>query len=226
MIVKHFECAEHEEYGGLGWREIGKDHFQPLGGMAVAHDTLEHFPDDHGAIECELEALGAMIQIRGENYDRHEPWENLQSDMIDLYRLRSWEGMTFNAPTPAMERRSTFEFLEEQIDKLIKSLPDYLLDNHYSGEDEEKLVEAREHVASFTSRVAGWLRHGFRRCRKRYGTDHLNEMGWMFRRISDEAEAKLQLAERGVHKLKVSVCVKRREVKVVLEEPEYPEDDY
>ncbi len=65
MLVKQFVCEEHEEYGSLGWREKDKPHFAPFQGLAVAHDCLEHFPDDGPEIEHEMQALGAGLHVRG-----------------------------------------------------------------------------------------------------------------------------------------------------------------
>jgi len=74
MKAYRFAVAEHAEFGGLGlvpkWYPTG----DPLGGMAAAHDILEHFPNDDGSTEGELQALGAAIWVRGEGgvtFDSH-----------------------------------------------------------------------------------------------------------------------------------------------------------
>jgi len=56
-----FEVAEHEEYGSLGFKPSWYPKGDPLGGMAVAHDILEHFPKDDGSAEGEYMALGASL---------------------------------------------------------------------------------------------------------------------------------------------------------------------
>lgn len=58
-----FEAAEHEEFGSFGFRTKGRADFDPL--MAVAHDVLEHFPDDDQTLGGECQALGASLWIRG-----------------------------------------------------------------------------------------------------------------------------------------------------------------
>lgn len=51
-----FVCKTHDEYGGLGWALKSKPHFEPLPGMTVAHDVMEHFPRDNathsGMVDC------------------------------------------------------------------------------------------------------------------------------------------------------------------------------
>ena len=66
MITKTFIIEEHEEYQTKGARPIDTPHADPLGGMSVAHDMLEHFHNDQGSVYEELMALGASYYVRGE----------------------------------------------------------------------------------------------------------------------------------------------------------------
>lgn len=62
-----FTCAEHEEYGHLGWKLSNMPAFDPLGGMGVAHDVLEHRRGDDSTTG-ELMALGVSMHVRGSDY--------------------------------------------------------------------------------------------------------------------------------------------------------------
>jgi hypothetical protein len=64
MITRRFKIEFNEEHGYAGLRPIGVPHADPLRGMAIAHDILEHFKGDDGSIRAEFEAFGAMVWIR------------------------------------------------------------------------------------------------------------------------------------------------------------------
>jgi len=65
MMIRRYK-KETSDQSGVGWLMIGAPStYFPIGGMGVAHDLLEHRPTDSGTIEEELQALGAMIYIRG-----------------------------------------------------------------------------------------------------------------------------------------------------------------
>jgi len=70
MKIKHtWTVKEDQEYGGLGLFMKGwPNHFNSVQmGRLLAHDILEHAVDKNiGSFENELQALGAMMLVRGE----------------------------------------------------------------------------------------------------------------------------------------------------------------
>jgi hypothetical protein len=211
MLVKTFICEEHKEYGGLGWREKSKPHFDPYQGMAVAHDCLEHFPDDKESIEYEAMAFGAMLHVRG-NIDRqshHEQWEDIRSDCIDIFRLYRYEDRAFNSPAERMNKplRDSDdwhnEYVERQIRYLIDTLPNFLrIENDYENEPTEGPygdLKARMDlcITTFSRNMGGWIRHGYRRARRRWRGDSYS-IGTVFSKIRDEADKYLNHATAGM----------------------------
>src|SRR5271170_2230117 len=209
MLVKTFVCEEHEEYGGLGWREKGKSHFDPYQGLAVAHDCLEHFPNDRGTIEDEMMALGAGFHTRyGMPYNQHEWWENIQADCVNLFQLYRYDGVAFNSPPENLCRKSRNQFIENQIDKLVESLPEFLRgENGYEHESPEDAERMDLYIANFTERVGPWVRHGFRRAKRRWRGEAYY-IGAVFTHIRDEADRFLKFANAG-DEIKVIVNMKR-----------------
>lgn len=63
-IKGRFVVGKHPHFGTLGLKMEGREHFDPLGPMAVAHDLMEHFEDDDGTPEHELLAIGAGWYVR------------------------------------------------------------------------------------------------------------------------------------------------------------------
>ena len=67
MLTYSFDHKEWDEVGGMGWLIHGAPkQFNPVSGMGVAHDILEHHKDDTGELHNELMAFGAMYRVRGE----------------------------------------------------------------------------------------------------------------------------------------------------------------
>lgn len=53
-----FICAEHQEYGYLGWKMASRPWTDPITDMGIPHDIMEH------TVEQEFQALGASIHVR------------------------------------------------------------------------------------------------------------------------------------------------------------------
>ena len=198
QLSKTFVCEEHQEYGSLGWREIGKCYFQPLAGMAVAHDCLEHFPDDGSAIEHEIQALGASLHVRGphpSNGYRASPWwENVQMDLFTVFNLYAFQNTPFHKPP--LTRKIPNEEGEYQISKLLASLPGFLQENGYESDDEE----GRQLLQTFVSYLRGWLRIGYRRAVKRYRKEspYLQPLFYTIQRRADESLKHAEVGEQFV----------------------------
>jgi hypothetical protein len=119
-----FVCKKHEEYGSLGWALKCKPHFEPLGGMTVAHDVMEHFPRDNGTLAAEWQAFGAMMRIRHEgnwwsnqgNTKYQEFGDQAYVDLFDHYRKVVYGELSVDEAPRTMKLEDD---LEEQIQKMV-----------------------------------------------------------------------------------------------------------
>src|SRR5687768_11443869 len=69
MLSMRFVLDYDSERSGTGWRPEHQPDFDPMQGMGVAHDLLEHFPDDDAGVERELQAFRSILLIRVEHGD-------------------------------------------------------------------------------------------------------------------------------------------------------------
>lgn len=178
-ITGLFVIERHEEYGEVGLRLKSRPWFDPLGGVAVAHDLMEHFNDDDGTLAGELQALGASIYVRdfGCYFSQRggyitEPHKHIASDMLEQVRLTLDRG-EHELHDPGRTRALDDDYAESEIQatlteacRLIRAeeildgdLPDWL-----KGDEQRR-------------RFVGWLRRGFRRARRRYRNVYAGSAG-------------------------------------------------
>lgn len=175
-----FECAEHEEYGSNGWRLKGAPNADPLGGLAVAHDVLEHPLGGDMGVEDELMALGASLFVRKWTRNMHSLGANVASDMPDIFRHVWYEGMTVRSPgrTVAIEA-------EYEIDNCFHSLR-----KEAECDEEIKKILTSETKAI----IRGWMRRGYRAAVRRWGNISTPDL---FKEIEEQADRHLKHAEQG-----------------------------
>lgn len=227
-VTKTFVCEEHQDYGILGWREIDKDHFEPLAGIAVAHDCLEHFPDDGPAIEHEIQAFGAMLHVRGSqmgNGYRTSPWwESSQSGLLNVFHIYRYQGVAFHKP-PNTHKLSNEEG-EYQIAELLAAFPGFLESELSSSADnEDEREEDRQQIQTFVSYLRGWLRIGYRRAVQRWRkeTIYIQPLFYDLQSRADKALKQAEIGEQFV------VSVNMRKLQVVTKHQTlddlYPDQD-
>lgn len=195
--MKHvFVCEEHKEFGGLGWRLESQPDFDPLSGMAVAHDILEHFPNGDESPSDEFQALGASLLIRGEGgfFVFSSPGENIGADLPEIMRHVVHKNMGLSS---APKTRPLDEYVEEWIKEAVGVLLEELK-LWYDKED-------AEHVKSMIPDMVGWMRIGYRRAKARY-KGKLWQVRDAFRKIQEEADKALKHAEEE-DKLELSVSL-------------------
>ena len=207
-----FDRKEHEEYGIAGWALRGSDFMEPLPGLAVAHDCLEHFKGDAGAVHEEFQAFGAMLHIRGDGGYWHsyssgyitDPGEHMAADLggtLFYYWLNEADEYVKPAPRTA---RLPDEWLEESIDTAIRSAHRTLRDEC----DTDYATRAR-----FLNHFKAWVRIGYRKAKRRYAAAVCpEELAAMFHEIETAADAALKYEE--AYALRVVVDIKGRSVRV------------
>ena len=184
-----FECALHPKYGSLGWRPKGMDNADPLSGMAVAHDVLEHFPGGDMGVEDELQALGASFYVRKYTTNMHSLGANVAADLPDVLAHVHSEGMSFFSPG-----RTAPIDVEYEVDDAI---------HHFR----EEAAYSRQRTSSQElAWVRGWMRRGYRRAVKRWGDIDTRSL---FDEIQREADRHLKRAEEGLTELEVKLTFYR-----------------
>ncbi len=176
MISKRFVVEEHEEYGGLGLRPADVPNADPLGGMTVAHDLLEHFPGDDGGVEAEFMALGACYFLRHESGFVNQQYggnrdaaDAFSGDFMELYRHVAHENFTLL--DPGAEAPIECEYTEDALSAIVRKglalTREEIADSIGADEDEEE--ELHMFCSTQTGeRILGWLRRGYRKATERF----------------------------------------------------------
>ncbi len=182
-----FVVEVHEDYGNFGLRPIGMPNADPLPGMAVAHDVLEHFPKDDGGIECEIQALGAAYFVRGEGgyfqqgVGNPDPLSNIAADFPELHRHFEHEGFTLDSPG----RTQSIEYADDELRAIANKACRDIVENC----DTRKPFDLPFYLAKDV--IHGWLRKGYRRAVRRYKDTSPCELTHLFIQIEKEVDAKL-----------------------------------
>lgn len=215
-----FQCAEHEEFGSNGWRLKSQPDFDPLGGMAVAHDCLEHFTDSAEPAD-EFLALGASMWLRDNQYRAYrgqyttDPGANIAADLPDILRHVIHEGYRLRE---APRTRATDEDCEDAIRSMFAVYRKELREYHEDERREMRINRDTERT------IRSWLRLGYRKARRRY-RDRQWEAGQLFTQIEQAADKHLMHAEPDLSELHVTVDFRNLEAKVTF--LDYPEEgDY
>jgi hypothetical protein len=191
-MIYLFDVKEHEEYGMLGLRLRGKPHFDPVTGMGAAHDILEHFPNDEGDMEAEMQALGASLLVRNDAYfnmrgNKHSAVDNLASDFPFTFD-QHMEGRTMLRDPGRYHLHGA---IADQLAELGPAIRKAFADER-DGEALPEWVATGE----AERRLLGWINKGYRRAIKRYkGVNHW--LPAMFQRLEQELDSALKHAEEG-----------------------------
>lgn len=215
MKTYQFKVKEHEEYGSLGFTPSWYPNGDPLGGMAVAHDILEHFPKDSGDAEGEFMALGASYRIRGKTGymqkkgNVNPPEVHLASDFPQIFQTtQERNGNTTIRPTKkvkiAEDVWQAFHAIVENGKNLLES--EFEQGHLLADEDKEKIVD--------------WMALGYHKAGQRYKNIDFYTLAYtVFSTIESESDRELENAEEGMI-LTVKVNIKDLSVIMSLDYPE------
>lgn len=212
-MIYRFVCAEHEEFGSLGWKLQNMPAFDPLPGMGVAHDILEHLPHDDSTAG-ELMALGAMFHVRGEDYfvnkgrAYHRPSYHCHGEIAELLnKIDNGEWIALR-DCPHLKTHSD-EYVQLEIDDTIDLVKKYLRDDLSNGYEMDKATE---------DKVRGFLAHGYRSAVRRYRHVDRSVLLDTFNEIEERADNALKHVDKG-EVLKVKLVWKSG----IITDARYPE---
>lgn len=190
MKTYKFVAAVHEEYSTLGFIPSWYPNGDPLGGMGVAHDILEHFPGDKGDAEGEFQALGAALFIRGESgyFQRNgnvcSTEEHLSADIPEILANHVYR-----------DGRSSFRPCVKTTDKNLLETCRRIVELGTEEIEKEQEVfpspSQQEHIAHI-------IASGYKRAAKRYRQHDSGAIAFrLFKEIEEQADRALKKAEEG-----------------------------
>lgn len=201
-----FKCKEHQEYGSVGWVLANIPAFDPLFGMAVSHDVLEHWPNDDSTTG-ELMALGAMIHVRGEEYFHQagkvytRPSYHFSGELGELMLKIQWGEWVSLKQYPKTSAHTDDDFAREEIAEGVRLAARHITEEH---NDLYPNPTAKE-----WANVSYWLTHGYNKARQRYKDIDRYRLLEIFCEIESKADEALKTAEAGITELIVSLTWKR-----------------
>lgn len=219
MLIRKFVSEIDDDYGSFGWRPKWQPTFNALRGIAVAHDCLEHFPNDDASVEAELQALGASWFIRGETgyffdygWGDRDPVRNIAAEISQLVEETLNAGQLLPEPPSARP-------LDAGVERMLKRVAAAGIDDaqtewRHRGTDEP--FPADWNVRS----VLGWLRLGYRKAKRRYrhiSQYQVKEVFWQIEKGADRLLREVEGTE-GLTMI-VSVNLRRGTVKCRIADP-------
>ncbi len=157
------------EYGLMGLRLEDRPHFNALSlGQALAHDMLEHFPDDDGSTEHEFMALGASVYVRnGESYyhqvmpySKLTASEHLGSELIQQHYYMRNTGRYAIKKCPRRRRIANGGYDEIMVNAAHEGI--HCLQAEFGDDDNEDISWAT------ADNITNWFRTGYARAARRY----------------------------------------------------------
>jgi hypothetical protein len=124
-----------------GWKPNHHPTFDPGSGFVVAHDVLEHRPDDRDCIEHELMAIGAGAYVK--ELDSNTAWQGYIGNDAAAFQV--------GKQIPEPKAAPILEYEAERI--FAKGIEQF---------------ESRAGVSDKSQRVLGWWRLGYEACKRRY----------------------------------------------------------
>lgn len=211
--MKHylFECAHHADLWFDGWKQLSKSFVDPVPGMGVAHDILEHSPTEKGSVEEEIIALGCSIYVRdfGSYYSLKgnvNPIEkHIASDFIEFVRHLADRGdFVLRKICPAV---SIHEDIADIVDRCLDEIANLL--NREANHDDYFAPEIRKFLTDDNlSTVKNLLAFGYRKALRRYSkVIDSYDLAAVFASIESQADRLLKKTELG-ERMRVSIDLK------------------
>lgn len=196
LIMKYkLIVEEHPEFGGIGLKLMGRDWADPVDGLAIAHDVLEHGRKDSGSIEEEFMALGASLYVRNMDEAYHQLRPRARNDLVENLasefpmQCRYWDSAGYTQlAVHRSHRLRDHDEVENVLTHVAFAAPRMVLDEygeHPLGKHEQVM------------RAIGWMRAGFRRALKQYAGIKQYNLVNAFVGIANECDAVLKRGDIG-----------------------------
>ena len=188
-----FVYGEHEEFGSMGFRPKNMPGFDPLGGMGVAHDMLEHPAKPDESVAGEIRAFGAMMYVRGSQYFHlkgkvhTQPSYHFSGEMAELL-MKIHRGELEPIADCPVTGKMYDSYIMDELDSAIEYIQAHLL-SEYEPEDQYKLTPAD------IRNIRGWLAYGYREAKKRYYGISRDELRKVFCAIETKVDHYLSHCE-------------------------------
>ena len=214
--TRKFVVEEHEEYGMNGLRPVDCPTFDPLTGMAVAHDMLEHPPGDTGEVSEELMAFGASLVTRYlGGYWSHQTGnveENWDSDVSNILQYVENKGNALQAP---QGNKGKVKLSDESLEEICVNAGKLM---SVANED-----WGRDSGLGDAEVITRWLRLGYRNALKRYSDIDTYTLCGLFKEIEKKADNFLEHAYIGQE---VEITIDTKKCQVIFEEVYEEEEAY
>lgn len=167
-MIRTFVWRNNDEFGA-GWVPTWIPGFNSVWGRAMAHDIMEHRPNDDGTIESEIMAFGAMQWTRGRAFSIKP--SDLGAELGDLIEHAITSDGALKEPPPTKPIDSEPE-MEEAMKEISEVVPHaYVNDAKYVfGKSQWDLaippIIKRSKIIG--RQTLGWLRLGARCAMRRY----------------------------------------------------------
>lgn len=239
MLVRRFVYGIDDDFGNAGWILPGVPGYNAGDGLTVAHDTLEHRPNDNGTVEDELMALGALLWLRVETGYQAQYFPNglhagthmivtgdISRMLLNLVQDVAQDDCLLQA-LPRASRPLSDDDAEQSMRKAVaESIASTIAETGYQSIDPE-LVQAwnaKLQEPETYDRCLGWLRAGYRNAKRRYPRPE--DIAFrVFQVVRSEADRIARFAEEG-DELQVVINLKKAQASVRHIEGYSPEARY
>ena len=197
--VFKFAFAEHEEHGTKGWKPDWIPGGEPLTGIGVAHDVMEHWTNQSGSWNDELVALGAALFVRGDGgwfaangrSKHNDRWSvNTCSDIVEGMRKHVWQDEPW---VSLLSGRAGSHRLDEWNESEIEHCLNRVRQD-FREEVGEDFNRAQWMVSDlYMQQMARLMRVGYRKAERRYRNAYA--AAHVFSQIAEKSDKLLEHAD-------------------------------
>lgn len=217
-----FVYMRDPEYDIMGLRLKNRPHFNALDiGRTLAHDMLEHFPDDDGSPEHEFMALGASVYVRdgASYYHQVMPYskltvsEHIGSELIQQHFHMMSAGRRALRQCP--RRRC---IAEESYDEILMNAAHEgirYLQAEFGDDDDQDISWAT------AQNILGWFRTGYARAARRYHNIPQWRMMDFFLKLSETCERVIKQCDYEGQEVHIGIQPSNRVIRVRFIEENY-----
>ncbi len=211
---EEFFWAHDDERRTSGWVLSRMPHFDPVQGMALAHDLLEH-TDTYPGMEGEAMAFGGIcyIRVEGGYFDERaaetrgrSPDRSMDIDGLGFELARFFIDRRYPYGGWSLERTEEAPIDDEEVEAAFAGIARAVSKHGQILADEGRTSEWVRDIRVCALSLIPWLRRGFRKCEDFWGADHPQEVAELFWAIEQAVDTNIHRVE---HQLgdRIEVCI-------------------